>query len=117
MKTKIVLWLILVLMSGVFAVPKPAFTRDDDGWSADARKARQLRGRWYLNGDRNKPTEINENGRRLEARNENGQTSRLEVDRHGNIRAADWQDVRGDVSGDRIKWSNGTIWTRKPSRR
>jgi hypothetical protein len=117
MKTRIVLWLIVVLMSGVFAVPKPAFTRDDDGWSADARKARQLRGRWYLNGDRNKPTEINENGRRLEARNENGQTSRLEVDRHGNIRAADWQDVRGDVSGDRIKWSNGTTWTRKPSRR
>src|SRR5438046_10468307 len=107
MKTKIVLWLILVLMSGVFAVPKPAFTRDDDGWSADARKARQLRGRWYLNGDRNKPTEIKENGRRFEARNENGQKRRLEVDRHGNIRAAEWHEERGEVRGSGLKCNIG----------
>ena len=112
MKRKFLLWVVVMLMGGIFAIPKTAFTRDERKYNGS-----QLRGRWYMNGDPNKPTEINADRRGLEARNENGQTSRLEVDRHGNIRAGDWQDVRGDVSGDRIKWSNGTTWTRKPSRR
>src|SRR5215467_12580927 len=67
-----------------------------------------------MNGDPKKPTEINMSGRTLQATNENGQTSRLEMDRNGNIRASDWQ-VRGDVRRDRIDWSNGTTWTRRPS--
>ena len=60
-----------------------------------------------MNGDPKKPAEINGDGRNLQARNENGQTSRLEVDRTGNIRAADWQ-LRGDLKGNRIEWANGT---------
>ena len=38
-----------------------------------------LQGRWYMNGDPNKPTDIHMNGRRLEATNENGKTTRLEM--------------------------------------
>jgi hypothetical protein len=60
-----------------------------------------VQGRWYMNGDPNKLTEINISGRTLQATNENGQTIRLEMDRYGNIRASDWQ-VRGDVRRDRI---------------
>ena len=70
-----------------------------------------------MNGDPNKPTEIHMNGRRLEATNENGQTTRLERDGRGDIRASDWQGVRGDVRGNRIEWSNGSTWTRRPSDR
>jgi len=97
----------LILVTGLLAIPDAAFSRDET----------HLQGRWYLNGDPNRPTEITINHGRLEARNENGQTSRLEVDRNGNVRAPDWQGARGDVRGNRIDWSNGTTWTRRPSER
>jgi hypothetical protein len=112
MKRKILLWVVVMLMSGIFAIPKTAFTRDERNYNGS-----QLQGRWYMNGDPNKPTEINADRRGLEARNENGHTSRLEVDRKGNIRALDWHGIRGDLRGNRIQWDNGTTWTRRPSDR
>jgi len=115
----------VILLSGVFVIPNVAFSRDEadynrrtdwyDGWNE--RDLRQLQGRWYMNGDPNKPTEINIKGRRLEATNESGQTSRLEMDRGGNVRASDWRGIRGAVRGNRIEWDNGTVWTRTPSER
>ena len=136
MKTKTLLLLAAVLMSGTFAIPKTAFSQDRDyrrserGWWQDwwqdrqdrqdrwsDREARRLQGRWYMNGDPNKPAEINSDRNGLVATNENGQTTRLEIDRDGDIRASDWQGLRGDVRGNRIEWDNGTTWTRRPSDR
>jgi len=115
----------VVVISGVLTLPHAAFSRDEsdynrrtdwyDSWKDS--DVRPLQGRWYMNGDPNKPTEIHMNGRRLEATNENGQTTRLERDGRGDIRASDWQGVRGDVRGNRIEWSNGSTWTRRPSDR
>jgi hypothetical protein len=111
-----------VVISGILVVPHAAFSRDDDynkgsGWSDrwNDNDVRHLQGRWYMNGDPNKPTDIHMNGRRLEATNENGKTTRLEMDRRGDVRASDWQGLRGDVKGNRIEWSNGSTWTRRPS--
>jgi len=115
----------VVVISGVLTLPHAAFSRDEsdhdrrtdwyDSWKDS--DVRPLQGRWYMNGDPNKPTEIHMNGRRLEATNENGQTTRLERDGRGDIRASDWQGIRGDVRGNRIQWSNGSTWTRRPSDR
>ena len=109
---------VLVLMSGVFIVPKTAFSRDDDR-NYDYRENRnydhRLEGRWYFNGDPSKPADIHSDRRGLEARNENGDTSRLDVDRNGNIHAVDWNGIRGRVRGNQINWSNGTTWVRRPS--
>jgi hypothetical protein len=96
-------------------MPAERFASWSDRWSD--RDARPLQGRWYFDGDPNKATEINVNGRRLEARNETGQTSRLEMDRYGNVRAPDWQGIRGNVKADRIEWENGMTWTNRPSER
>jgi hypothetical protein len=113
-----------LLISGIFAIPSAALSRDETNhdarnewyrWSEN--DARHLQGRWYLNGDPSKPTTITVNGRRLEATNENGNTSRLETDRSGNIRASDWRGLRGSLKGNRIQWDNGTTWTRMPSDR
>jgi len=122
MKTKALLS--ILVMSGVLVVPHAAFSRDDDyhnrndsydRWNDN--DVRLLQGRWYMNGDPNKPTEIHLNGRRLEATNENGQTTLLEIDRRGDVRASGWQGLRGDVKGNRIEWSNGTTWTHRSSDR
>ncbi len=96
-------------------LPHAAFSRDEsdynrrtdwyDSWKDS--DARQLQGRWYVNGDPKKLAEINADSGNLQARNENGQTSRLEVDRTGNVRAPDWR-LRGDLRGNRIEWANGT---------
>ena len=104
-----------VVMSGILIFPMPRShvmtdynrgTEWYDRWNDN--DVRPLQGRWYMNGDPNKPTDIHMNGRRLEATNENGKTTRLRRDGRGDIRASDWQGVRGDVRGNRIEWSNGT---------
>jgi hypothetical protein len=74
-----------------------------------------LAGTWYLNGDRNQRVEIVSSRDGLQAKNEHGQTSRLQTDRDGDVRALDWEGgLRGDVRRDRIQWQNGTTWTRAP---
>ncbi len=120
MKTKALLWMVVVLMSGIIASPKPAFTRDDDdrrderheNRRGNDRERHDLQGRWYMDGDRNKPAEINGD----HARNEKGETSRLEFDRDGTVHASDWQGVSGHLRGNRIEWDNGSTWTRRPGR-
>lgn len=124
MKTKAAVLAGALLLSGSLAVPTPGFTRDDDKdhnrrteghdrRDRGDREGRGLQGTWYLDGDRNKRAEINGNGRNLRARNEKGDTSRLEVDRDGNVHASDWQGTTGHVRGNRIEWDNGTTWTRR----
>jgi hypothetical protein len=84
-------------------------TRDD---------RRDLEGTWYLNGDRDKRAEIVSSRDGLEARNERGNTSRLEVSRNGDVYARDWErGLRGNIRRDRIEWENGTTWMREPSRK
>ena len=94
------------------------YDRRDNWWQVwrDNRNDRQgLEGTWYLNGNRYRRTEIIPSGRGLVARNENGQTTRLEINRRGDVYARDWQGgLRGDVRRDRIDWENGTTWTRVP---
>jgi len=122
MKTKATLLSGVLLISGSLALPTPGFTRDDKDHGERAerserhdrndRDGRDLKGTWYMNGDRNKRAEINDNGRDLQAKNENGQTSRLEVDRRGNVHAPEWNGITGHIRGNRIEWDNGTTWTR-----
>lgn len=79
---------------------------------------RDLEGTWYLNGDRDKRTEIISSRDGLEAKNERGNTSRLEITRNGDVYARDWErGLRGNLRRDRIEWENGTTWTRDPSGR
>lgn len=74
-----------------------------------------LAGTWYLDGDRNKRVEIVSSRDGLQATNERGQTSRLQLDRDNDVRALDWEGgLRGDVRRDEIEWQNGTTWTRRP---
>jgi hypothetical protein len=111
----------VLAITAALAVPIAGFTRDDkdhdrrteryDRHDRNDRDARDLKGTWYMDGDRNKRAEINGDGRGLQARNEKGQTSRLEIDRRGNVHASDW-NVAGHVRGDRIEWDNGTTWKR-----
>lgn len=84
-------------------------TRDD---------RRDLEGTWYLNGERDKRAEITSSRDGLEAKNERGNTSRLEISRNGDVYARDWErGLRGNIRRDRIEWENGTTWTREPSGR
>lgn len=86
-----------------------AISRDD---------RRELEGTWYLNGDRDKRAQIISSRDGLEARNERGDSSRLEISRDGDVYASDWErGLRGNVRRDRIEWENGTTWTREPSGR
>jgi general secretion pathway protein A len=84
------------------------------GMKSDRRRAIwQLEGRWYVNGDPNKRTEIVSRGDGLEARNEKDRATRLEVTGNGDVRALDWENkLRGDVKPDKIVWENGTTWHR-----
>jgi hypothetical protein len=86
-----------------------AISRDD---------RRELEGTWYLNGDRDKRAQIISSRDGLEARNERGDSSRLEISRDGDVYASDWErGLRGNVRRDRIEWENGTTWTREPAGR
>lgn len=75
-----------------------------------------LEGRWYVNGDQEKRTEIVSSPDGIAARNERGQISRLELSSTGDVFAEAWR-LRGDVRRDKIEWQNGTVWTREPLRR
>jgi hypothetical protein len=76
---------------------------------------RGLEGTWYSGGARDKVASIVSIGDGWEARNENGQTSRLEYDGRDRVRALDWGGISGEIRGDRIQWSNNTYWTRRPN--
>lgn len=70
-------------------------------------------GTWYVNGDQNKRAEIVSTSNGLQARNEKGDSSRLTVERNGDIRALDWEGgLQGNVSRNRIDWANRSYWSR-----
>jgi len=112
--------LLLALAIGVVNSPSTV-SAQSYGWPSWGNKRnapQQLEGTWYLNGERSRKTEINASRRGLVARNENGQTTRLEISRNGDVYARDWEGgLRGDVRRGRIEWENGTTWTREPSYR
>ena len=111
--------LLLALAIGVVNSPSTVSAQSYGwpSWGNNRNAPQQLEGTWYLNGERSRKTEINASRRGLVARNENGQTTRLEISRSGDVYARDWQGgLRGDVRRDRIVWENGTTWTREPSR-
>ena len=117
-------WLRLITIATVLIGTPVASAQVDrrpdrrDNWTHDPRDARQLVGKWYTNGERDKPAEIFSSRRGLQARNERGRVTRLDLTRNGDVRALDWEKkLRGDVKRDRIEWENGSIWTRQPTRR
>ena len=76
---------------------------------------RGLEGTWYSGGARDKVASIVSTGDGWEARNEQGQSTRLVSDGRGFVRALDWEDgLRAEIQNDRISWANGTFWTRRP---
>ena len=87
-------------------------------WTRTPSHRQDLTGTWYLNGDQNKSVKIVSSRDGLQATNERGQTTRLQVARDGDVRALDWEGgLRGDVRRDSIEWQNGTSWTRSPRNR
>jgi hypothetical protein len=104
------------LLATLLAAPTLTSAQPHDRGGPDRREANLL-GKWYSNGERNKPVEIRTSRRGLQARNEHGATSRLEK-RGNNVRALDWEGgLRGHIRRDTIEWANGSIWTRAPSHR
>jgi hypothetical protein len=129
MKRATLFWLMLSLMMGVLNVPGMLSAEDygrydrryerNDNWRERWRNTRDdrrdLEGSWYLGGHRDLRAEIALTRRGLEATNEHGHTTRLEITRSGNVHALDWEGgLRGNVRRDRIEWENGTTWMRQP---
>jgi hypothetical protein len=128
MKRATLLCLTITLTMGALNVPNVVSAQDygrygrryerNDNWSErwntrDDR--RDLQGAWYLNGYRDLRAEIVLTRRGLEAINEHGHTTRLEITRSRNVHAVDWEGgLRGNVRRDRIEWENGTTWMRQP---
>lgn len=129
MKRGTLLWLTLSLTVGIVNVPNVVLAqtylqydrRDDtsdnrwDRWRNTRDDRRDLQGAWYLDGNRDMRAQIVSSRRGLEATNERGDTTRLEINRSGNIHALDWEGgLRGNVRPDKIEWENGTTWMRQP---
>ncbi len=94
--------------------------RNDHGWGRwtyTRNDRRDLEGTWYLAGHGAKAARIVHTRRGLQAINEYGSASRLEISRNGNVHALDWEGgLRGNVRRDRIEWENGTTWMRRAYR-
>jgi hypothetical protein len=125
-------WLILSLTIGTLSVPNAVSAqpygrydrsddRNDNGWgrwTPTRNNRRDLEGIWYLAGHGDKPARIVQTRRGLQAINEYGSASRLEISRNGNVHALDWEGgLRGNVRRDRIEWENGTTWMRRAAHR
>lgn len=111
MKRSNALWVIIVAFF-LTASCDQIFDRERGSFNWPG-SARNLEGTWYVNGDRDKRAEIASTSAGLEARNERGQTSRLDIS-GGNVRALDWErGLQGTVRRDQIEWQNGTTWTRE----
>src|SRR4029450_3524683 len=65
------------LIAAVLATPYVAAATPEAPGGSERRKE-TLGGKWYSNGDRDKPVQIFSTRKGLQAKNENGQTSRLE---------------------------------------
>ena len=112
MKRTSALWVIIIALF-LTASCDQVFDRDRGifNWPGSAR---DLEGSWYVNGDRDRRAEIVSAPGGLEARNERGQSSRLDITSGGSVRALDWEGgLRGTVRRDQIEWQNGTTWMRE----
>jgi hypothetical protein len=89
--------------------------------SAQPNQGTAFLGTWCAQGDPAKRTSIAANGPFLTLTNELGSTSTGTVTGMNGqeIVAPQWEFVRGTLSSDgkSISWSNGTFWSRCPSRR
>ena len=102
-----------LLLSAPYAASAEWYDRD----GPDRQRDTNLVGKWYLNGERDKPVEVRHSRKGFQARNEHGATSRLEK-RGNKVRAVDWEgELAGHIRHDRIEWANGSMWTRRPSYR
>jgi hypothetical protein len=123
-------WLTIGLIAGVLSISNLVSAQDygrydrrydrNDNWWERWRNTRDdrgdLEGTWYLSGHRDMRAEIVLTRRGLEATNERGHTTRLQITRSGDVHALDWEGgLRGNVRRDRIEWENGTTWMRQPA--
>jgi hypothetical protein len=77
-----------------------------------------LDGPWYMNGDPDKPTSIEQRGEDATFTNEKGERARGTIERD-RVWIPEWTDgkrrgLEGSVRRDRIVWPNGTYWSRRP---
>jgi len=102
MKTKSLIFIIIGLFFSACALIENGIWR-----------SRGLEGAWYSGGARDRVAGISQGRDGLEARNENGQVSRLQWDGKRAVVALDWDGgLRGDFSNNRIEWANGSFWVR-----
>jgi hypothetical protein len=76
-----------------------------------------VEGTWFYQGDPTTPCSIQifpgpTGAPRLILTNENGEQSRGRLLPGGRIVADDWGLLPGRITGNRIRWANGTVWTR-----
>ena len=76
---------------------------------------RALVGTWYARGKADRPCRIAATENILYAINENLVTSRATYTTAGNILLSNWR-VYGEISGDKIFWSDGYWWSRTPAK-
>src|SRR5262245_38008238 len=80
--------------------------------------APDLDGRWYMNGDPDKPTLIEQRGDEAVFTNGKGKRARGTIERD-RVWIPEWTDgkrrgLEGSIRRDRIVWPNGTYWSRRP---
>ena len=77
-------------------------------------KERALVGIWYVSGKTDHPSHITATENQLFGI-DNNFASRLIYTPDGQLFSSSWH-VFGEISGDKILWSNGTWWSRKPAK-
>jgi hypothetical protein len=124
---KILPLMVLSLAVGSWSVPNVVsaqdnkydrrYERNDNRWERRNNSRvdrRDLEGTWYLDGHRDRAAKIVQTRQGLEAINEKGDSSRLALNRNGDVEALDWEGgLKGNVRRDRIEWENGTTWVRE----
>ena len=76
-------------------------------------KQRALVGDWYMSGRADHPCHITETGDALYVINEMNRASRIVFNRKGFLFLVP-PEIYGEVVEDKILWSDGTWWSRKP---
>jgi hypothetical protein len=73
-------------------------------------------GYWTNNPKKLLPASISQSGKQIILTNDVGDTSPASIDSSGNVIVATKWGVRGNVTnnGNRITWSNGSVWERQP---
>lgn len=79
-----------------------------------SKKERALVGTWYVSGKADHPCHITATENQLFGINDNF-ASRLIYTPDGQLFSSSWR-VFGEISGDKLLWSNGTWWSRKPAK-